>query len=234
MRRRIWAARALAVSLSASLVLGLGLGETVAVAVPVPAPGKEKAPAQAPAQATSKGASKAQELMHSGMAHRRAGELDQAVADFTEAYRLSPEPNYLYLLGEAQREAGRTQEALAAYRRYLEVAPSAPDRRLVQDEIDTLSQQPMVPPSEVRPPRGGDGGGARREEALPAPPGQRQPQLQLQAAAQAPRAERGASRRLVWLWASLGVVAAAGAAVGLVLGLRPTEPTFVTGPGALP
>lgn len=180
----------------------------------------------------------ATELLHSGLAHRRAQEFDQAVADFEKAYQLSPQPNFLYLLGETQQEAGRVAEAIAAYRRYLEVSPQAPDRPLVQEQLDTLAQQPKVPAPTVRVPEQPvklpPGPAPVQKSVLPAPPRellswQRGPVRP----AASPRVREPLWRR-PWLWVAVSAAVLGGVALGVGLALRPTEPTYFVAPGSAP
>jgi tetratricopeptide (TPR) repeat protein len=193
------------------------------------------APAKRPGKAEGSAGAQATALLHSGMAHRRAGEYPEAIADFARGYELSGQPNFLFLLGEVQREAGMTREAIASYRRYLELLPDAPDRQLVLDQIEGLQQEPRVPRPVMKvpvQPKAGGGQGTlapRFQEELPAPPGA----LARPAAGPEPRVPL--YRRPI-LWIAIGAAAAGGLALGLGLGLglRETQPTFVVAPGAVP
>ena len=176
----------------------------------------------------------AQALMHRAMAERRAGDYDKAAAHFRRAFELSGETNYLFLLAETQREAGLVKDALASYRRYLELAPGAPDAAVARDHIETLAQQPQVAPGQIAP--------ALRDpppvtpaprrlhlDELPAAP----PQLAVSKGGELPPEVVPLHRR-PWLWVVVGAAAAGGLVLGLSLGLRPSAPSLFVAPGALP
>ncbi|MBC7173813.1 MAG: TonB-dependent receptor plug domain-containing protein, partial [Polyangiaceae bacterium] len=52
------------------------------------------------------------------------GELDAGIAELTIAYDTLPHPNVLYNIGRAYADAGRYNEALEYFERYLDTAPS--------------------------------------------------------------------------------------------------------------
>jgi tetratricopeptide (TPR) repeat protein len=179
---------------------------------------------------------RAQALFHEGMAHKHAGEYDQAVRAFSEAYALSPQANYLYLLGETHMEAGHAKEAIAAYRRYLEASPDAPDRQSVLDQLDALAPQEQVPPETKgkAPPRPtppapiqAGPGTTTPAAALPAP-------VDLAAFAHPQEEPRVPLYRRPWLWITVGAVVVVGVAIGVGVALRPAEQTFTAAPGSLP
>ncbi len=196
------------------------------------------APAAGP-RGAAKSVTTAQDLFHRAMAHKRAEEYDLAVRDFTEAYRLSPRPNFLYLIGETQKEADHVPEAIAAYHRYLEVSPDAPDRQLVLDQLDALLQQPLVPTPTVKLPPPGPRGPA----LAPYPPtSQAAAGLPPPADLSAWTRGQGEHRapvypswwRRPWLWIGVGAAVGVGVAIGVGVALRPTEQTFAVAPGGLP
>jgi len=55
-----------------------------------------------------------------------------AIAAFAEAYRLDPDPTYLFNLAQAQRRGARCADALASYSLYLERVPSAANRSEIE------------------------------------------------------------------------------------------------------
>src|SRR5438552_411056 len=57
------------------------------------------------------------------------GRFDEAVADFSEGYRLYRKPPYLFNLGQAQRQQKKCGDALGAYRQFLSEAPADDERR---------------------------------------------------------------------------------------------------------
>lgn len=172
-----------------------------------------------------------QVLMHQAMTRRRLGDYAEAVRLLEAAYRQSRQPSYIYLIGETEQEAGRAAEALAAYRRYLKLAPpGAPDRAAVQEEIELLSQ-PQVQSGAAPTPRPHTP--AFREEG----PGgvAAQPLVALE------RTDRGPVKvepvtqppfyKQWWFWTALGGAAVVGTAVGLGVAYRPAQPSFLIAPG---
>jgi hypothetical protein len=70
------------------------------------------------------------------------GKFDEAIAELETAYRLDPDPAYLYSLAQAYRLANNRERALFFYRRYLAVAaPDEPNRADVEQRIATLEAE---------------------------------------------------------------------------------------------
>jgi Flp pilus assembly protein TadD len=62
-----------------------------------------------------------------------ANDIRGAIARFEEAARLMPSNAQVQKqLGRAHMRAGSVADAVAAYRRYLELAPNAPDRAIIE------------------------------------------------------------------------------------------------------
>jgi len=85
----------------------------------------------------------AQKHMNRGMAAaemaKSPAEYEDAIREFEQAARLAPDWSAPYFnLGVVQKKAGKYQEALNSYRKYLELAPNAPDAAQVQAEIDQI------------------------------------------------------------------------------------------------
>src|SRR5205085_11944109 len=53
-------------------------------------------------------------------------------------------PEVIYNLADVQRRMERTKDAIEKYKKYLEVAPDAPDRADVQKLIDKLAATPPI------------------------------------------------------------------------------------------
>ena len=68
-----------------------------------------------------------------GMALIQEGQVDAGVAELQVAYEILPHPNVLYNIGRAYAEAGRYQDALEYFERYVESDP--PDREEVRQFI---------------------------------------------------------------------------------------------------
>jgi len=56
----------------------------------------------------------------------QAGQVDEGIAALEQAYEILPHPNVLYNIGRAYAEAGRYDEAVEYFERYLAADP--PDR----------------------------------------------------------------------------------------------------------
>jgi iron complex outermembrane receptor protein len=88
-----------------------------------------------------------------GMALIADGQFDRGIDELLEAYRIKPHPNVLYNIARAQEAAGRTAEALDAYRRYLEADP--PDAPRVREQLAhleaTVPKKAPEAPRELKP-----------------------------------------------------------------------------------
>lgn len=87
------------------------------------------------------GRARAHELFRESAEHYRAGRFEQAVALLRQAYELARQPVLLYNLGRAYEGNGQLDEAVAAYRRYLEQEPEVADRGAIERRIETLRRQ---------------------------------------------------------------------------------------------
>jgi iron complex outermembrane receptor protein len=91
-----------------------------------------------------------------GMSLIAQGQFDQGIAELQEAYAIKPHPNVLYNIARAYTDAGRGEEALEWYRRYLSFNP--PDADGVRATVAGLeASQKAAKPS-------------KPAESLPMPP----------------------------------------------------------------
>jgi iron complex outermembrane receptor protein len=152
-----------------------------------------------------------------GLAHFNLREYKPAIDEFQAAYRLLPDPVFLYNLGQAYRLDDNPDQALYFYRAYLRTSEDAPNRREVEDRIKALQkviadkQKLATPPDHALPPNG--------QQATPPA----KPQAPTRAvAANNPATARPARATPLykrwWLWTAVGVVVA-GAAVGVGVGV---------------
>jgi hypothetical protein len=175
----------------------------------------------------------ARQRYESGLAHFNLQEYGPAIEDFEAAYRLKPDPVFLYNLAQAHRLADHPDRALYFYRAYLHNSESVPNRREVEERIaslealiaekKTVAKPPdhTLPPSDAKP------------EPAPAP---------IVAAPVKPVAEpapvvRSEKHTPVykrwWLWTVVGGVAA-GVALGVGLGVGlSSRATFDAGLGTV-
>jgi tetratricopeptide (TPR) repeat protein len=89
-----------------------------------------------------------------GRRHHELGEYDQAITEFKAAYLASAIPLFLFNIAQSYRRAGDTRQAIAFYKRFLELAPYAEERPEVERTLDQLqrslpSDAPLQPPSVV-------------------------------------------------------------------------------------
>src|SRR6266536_983749 len=68
------------------------------------------------------------------------GAYDEAVAEYSAAYRLVDDPALLYNIAQAHRLAGHASEALRFYRMYVTLLPRAPNRDEVDGKIAELTK----------------------------------------------------------------------------------------------
>jgi len=101
-----------------------------------------------------------------GQSHYNLNEFQEALQDFKEAYRLFPDPVFLFNVAQCERQLGNLDEAIRFYRSYLRNKPRAPNRQEVERRIDEMqavidakklaSEKPpvnLVPPAAVDEPR---------------------------------------------------------------------------------
>jgi tetratricopeptide (TPR) repeat protein len=80
----------------------------------------------------------AAERFAEGQRHFEAGEYLAAATDFEEAYKLDPDPVYLYNTAQAYRHGSACARAADYYRRFLEVVPNPPNLEKVQHYLHDL------------------------------------------------------------------------------------------------
>ena len=74
----------------------------------------------------------------SGQSHYNLNEFAEALQDFKEAYRLHPDPAFLFNIAQCERQLGDFDEAIKFYRSYLRNKPDATNAREVQRKIEEL------------------------------------------------------------------------------------------------
>jgi tetratricopeptide (TPR) repeat protein len=85
----------------------------------------------------------------SGQSHYNLNELSEALGDFKEAYRLLPDPVFLYNLGQCERQLGHPEEALRFYRSFLRERPKAANRQEVARKIEEMEATLRTKPAEA-------------------------------------------------------------------------------------
>jgi len=123
-------------------------------------------PAHADRRAEPEAAAKekeAREHYTSGMRHFDLGEIDAAVAEFKEAYKISAAPGLLFNIAQAYRTKKDYEQALLFYKNYLRLVPRAANRADVEARVTEMEkmiaeQERMnrERPQGVLPPQQGD------------------------------------------------------------------------------
>lgn len=79
----------------------------------------------------------ARQYTEAGLAAAKLGDYDTAIDFYQKAYQLVRHPTLIFDIAEAQRLAGRIEQALSLYRRYLSDAPAGP---LAPDARDRIAE----------------------------------------------------------------------------------------------
>ncbi|HSR97077.1 MAG TPA: tetratricopeptide repeat protein [Kofleriaceae bacterium] len=109
-------------------------------------------PVSSPAPVSPQVQAQAKAFVDQGIAAQDAGEYDVAIRYYGEAYRLVPHPDLIFNIAQAQRLAGRFDEALATYRRYLDAAPNGSRASLASQLIAQLDARNTQHASKPAPP----------------------------------------------------------------------------------
>jgi tetratricopeptide (TPR) repeat protein len=155
------------------------------------------------------------------------GRFDRALKYFQEAYQLSHRAALLSNIGTAFDRLRRDQEAVDAYRKYLEQLPQAPNRHLIEERIRIIeaaiaksqpappAAAPVVTPAPVAPPPA-----AAAHEPLAPTPAQTARAAQPYESASDPRHPRDVGdtgspsiTSRWWFWTGIGAVAVAAVVV---------------------
>lgn len=94
---------------------------------------------------------RAYELFEQAEAEYAGGDLEEAERLLAEALSIFHEPALVYNLARARERLGRTEEAIAGYRAYLEELPDAPNRGVIERQIETLERSLRTPEPEPEP-----------------------------------------------------------------------------------
>ena len=147
-------------------------------------------------------------------------EFAPALAEFREAYRLKPDPSFLFNIAQCHRKLGENDQALDYYRKYLRNLPDAPNRADVERIVAELrAKVPNATPTEVAPPVASPAAptpAPAPTPALDAPAPAPPPEASLVATTPAPPAAAAPVYKRWWLWTAVGAVVVA-AVVGAVV-----------------
>ncbi len=192
-------------------------------------------PARAVAQTSSLEEAKAR--FKQGQTHYNLDEWKEAATKFKEAYRLHPDPIFLFNIAQCHRMLGEPHEALSFYRKYQRAIPDAPNRGYVAKRIEELNATVAAaqkvapapvpsptPPPAVLAPAPAPAAAIRSGPLWPPPPPPPASDATMLTASAAPPADvRVPMVKRWWVWTALGAVAVGGAVVAIVIGGHKSE-----------
>jgi tetratricopeptide (TPR) repeat protein len=171
-----------------------------------------------------------------GRVHFDAGRYQEAVQEYEAAYKLAPAPQLQYGIAEAHRLNDADQLAIAAYRRYLELAPDGPEARNAHRHLRELGAEKRAPKG-ARPTTATAGIVPKPKPAPPPEPPSPLPpepapppssvELSTPPPAKPARAPLSERNRWIIIGTSAGAAAVIVLGVGLGVGLRPHETMFM-------
>ena len=162
------------------------------------------------------------------VAHYNLDEFAPALAEFREAYRLKPDPSFLFNIAQCHRKLGEIDAALDFYRKYLRNLPNAPNRADIERMIAELRARQASAPAATPPP-------APEAPVTPAPPpaapaavvdttpAPRADVLVATPAPEAPEAPAPIYRRW-WFWTTVGAVVVGAVVAGVALSRPAPQP----------
>jgi tetratricopeptide (TPR) repeat protein len=161
------------------------------------------------------------------VSHYNLDEFAPALSEFREAYRLKPDPSFLFNIAQCHRKLGENAAALDFYRKYLRSLPDAPNRPEIERMIAELRERgaetdkaPVLPIAPVLAPAHAPAPGPAAALTL-APP--------TAGAAMSPATvpagpDPSPAYRRWWFWTALGVVAAGAVVTSVVLASTSDKP----------
>jgi tetratricopeptide (TPR) repeat protein len=150
-----------------------------------------------------------------------------ALAEFREAYRIKPDPSFLFNIAQCHRKLGQNEAALDYYRKYLRNLPDAPNRADVERIVAELhtketapqpdaTPRPMPTPAPVVTPTPAPV--PRLEAPTPAP------EASLIATPAAPPPPSSPIYKRWWFWTGVGVIVVSAAVIGVVASSKGSQP----------
>ena len=188
----------------------------------------------------------AREEFKTGARYFEIADYPRALEHFKAAYVTFEDPAILFNIAQCERLLGHKQEALRAYRIYLQKKPDSPNRAEIENIIGTLQEAiEKDEKASTMPPVGVEGSKPREEAPAPPPPAPAPapavtpaPQAVVATTPPPPPPPRKPIYKQWWLWAAAGGVVAVALGVGVGVGVasnshpdfKPTGPEI--GPGA--
>ncbi|HZS41513.1 MAG TPA: hypothetical protein VFF06_32005 [Polyangia bacterium] len=169
-----------------------------------------RAPAEEPDPAAQRTEAARKHYSDGKTAYER-GRYDESLREFSEGYRLSPRPEFLFNMAQSSNKLGRRAEAMAFYESFLAADPESPFAENARAALSALRRESSTAP----PPRAAPSVAAR-PAMVAAPALISAPAI----AAPPPSRRRSAAWHLAWaLPAAAAVITAT--AVGIYFGTRP-------------
>jgi tetratricopeptide (TPR) repeat protein len=182
--------------------------------------------ASAPARADSARLREARAHYEQAVAHYNLDEYAPALAEFREAYRLKPDPSFLFNIAQCHRRLGENEAALDFYRKYLRSLPDAPNRADVERMIAELHAKEAAAQPEPAPPPATTPV-ATPTPAPPAPPRLEAPppapDISLVVAPSPPPPSPPLYKRW-WFWTGVGVIVVSAVVIGVVASAKGPQP----------
>jgi tetratricopeptide (TPR) repeat protein len=184
----------------------------------------------------------AREEFKTGARYFEIADYPRALEHFKAAYVNFEDPAILFNIAQCERLLGHKQEALRAYRIYLQKKPDSQNRAEIENIIRTLQEAIEKDEKASTMPPVGVEGSKPREEAPTTPPPTPAPTVtpapEAVVATTPPPPPRKPLLKQWWLWAAAGGVVAIAVGVGVGVGVasnshpdfKPTGPEI--GPGA--
>jgi tetratricopeptide (TPR) repeat protein len=69
------------------------------------------------------------------------GKFDEALDEYQKAFDAKPLPDFLYNIGQCYRNLGDYDQAIFSFKKYLKLAPDAPDKDKVEKLIEELQEK---------------------------------------------------------------------------------------------
>jgi tetratricopeptide (TPR) repeat protein len=118
------------------------VGSLAIAATAAAAPSSSSAPAARRKPPTDKYAPESIEPFVEGVLADKAGNLSVALRRYQDSNRLSEQANTHYNIADVQRRMERWKQAIESYRKYLALAPNAPDRAEIERLVEQLAKRP--------------------------------------------------------------------------------------------
>jgi tetratricopeptide (TPR) repeat protein len=157
------------------------------------------------------------------VAYYNLDEYAPALAEFREAYRIKPDPSFLFNIAQCHRRLGQNDAALDYYRKYLRNLPDAPNRADVERMVAELHAKETAPPPDPTP------APVATPTPAPVPPPQLEapppaPEAALVATPTPPPPQPSPIYKRWWFWTGVGVIVVSAVVIGVVASSKSPQP----------